>query len=76
MQLRQGAALNNFDQRLPAAESALAQSVLKDPYLFDFLGLGEDAQERDIEDGLVLHPYAREASGFSPGLRARTPHAS
>lgn len=55
LQLRQGAALNNFDQRLPAAESAMAQAALKDPYLFDFLGLGEDAQERDIEDGLVRH---------------------
>ncbi|WP_348984564.1 PDDEXK nuclease domain-containing protein [Aggregatibacter actinomycetemcomitans] len=35
--------------------SALAQETLKDPYLFDFLSLGEDAQEREIENALVQH---------------------
>lgn len=50
---RQGAAITNFVARLPAAESALAQEALKDPYLFDFLGLGNDAQEREIEEGLI-----------------------
>ena len=29
--------------------------MLKDPYLFDFLGLGEEAQEREIEQALVHH---------------------
>jgi hypothetical protein len=33
----------------------LAQQVLKDPYNFDFLGLGEEASERDVEQTLVLH---------------------
>ena len=33
----------------------MAQETLKDPYLFDFLGLGNEAQERDFEDGLVQH---------------------
>ncbi|MNR10985.1 hypothetical protein D3C85_1272610 [compost metagenome] len=33
----------------------MAQETLKDPYLFDFLGLGHDAQERDIEAGLIRH---------------------
>jgi len=28
---------------------------LKDPYLFDFLGLGEEALERDIENALMRH---------------------
>lgn len=55
LQQRQGAAVTNFVARLPAAESALAHETLKDPYLFDFLGLGEDAHERDIEDGLIRH---------------------
>ncbi|NMX57923.1 PDDEXK nuclease domain-containing protein [Pseudomonas sp. WS 5146] len=55
LQQRQGAAVTNFAARLPAAESALAHETLKDPYLFDFLGLGEDAHERDIEDGLIRH---------------------
>ncbi|WP_028455576.1 PDDEXK nuclease domain-containing protein [Chitinilyticum litopenaei] len=52
---RQGAAVSNFVARLPAGESALAQETLKDPYLFDFLGLGNEAHERDIEEGLVRH---------------------
>ena len=52
---RQGAAVTNFVARLPADDSALAQAALKDPYLFDFLGLGNDAHERDIEDGLIQH---------------------
>lgn len=52
---RQGAALTNFEARLPAPQSTLAQDTLKDPYLFDFLGLGNEAQEREIEAGLVKH---------------------
>ncbi|MDO9622864.1 MAG: PDDEXK nuclease domain-containing protein [Pseudomonas sp.] len=52
---RQGSAVNNFAARLPVSESALARETLKDPYLFDFLGLGNDAQEREIEDGLIRH---------------------
>jgi predicted nuclease of restriction endonuclease-like (RecB) superfamily len=52
---RQGAAVSNFELRLPAPDSALAQETLKDPYLFDFLGLADDAHERDIEDALIRH---------------------
>lgn len=52
---RQGAAVTNFDARLPTPDSALAAETLKDPYLFDFLGLGDDAHERDIENGLIRH---------------------
>ncbi|WP_386688519.1 YhcG family protein [Lonepinella sp. MS14437] len=52
---RQGKAVTNFNKRLPDTYANLAQESLKDPYLFDFLGLGEDAQERDIEDALVRH---------------------
>lgn len=55
LQQRQGSAVTNFVTRLPAADSALAQETLKDPYLFDFLGLGHDAQEREIEEGLIRH---------------------
>jgi predicted nuclease of restriction endonuclease-like (RecB) superfamily len=53
--LRPGKALTNFERRLPAAQAGLAEAVLKDPYHFDFLGLGEEAHERDIERGLVQH---------------------
>ena len=52
---RQGAAVTNFEARLPSPQSALARETLKDPYLFDFLGLGDEAHEREIESGLVRH---------------------
>ncbi len=55
LRLRQGSAVSNFAARLPAEVSALAQETLKDPYLFDFLGLGDDAHERDIENALIQH---------------------
>ena len=52
---RQGAAISNFARQLPPPASALAQETLKDPYLFDFLGLADDAHERDIENALIRH---------------------
>ncbi len=52
---RQGAAVTNFASLLPASQSALAQETLKDPYLFDFLGLADDAHEREIENALIRH---------------------
>ena len=50
---RQGKAITNFQTTLPPPQSDLAQQLLKDPYNFDFLTLATDAQERDIERGLV-----------------------
>lgn len=55
---RQGKALTNFDRTLPAPQSELAQQILKDPYNFDFLTLGSDAQERELERGLLEHVRA------------------
>lgn len=52
---RTGAALTNFQTRLPKPHSDLARESLKDPYRLDFLGLGEDAQERVVEAALVQH---------------------
>lgn len=52
---RQGQAITNFDARLTAPHSRLAHETLKDPYLFDFLGLGVEAQEREIETALMRH---------------------
>lgn len=52
---RQGKAVTHFAARLPAPTSALAQETLKVPYLFDFLSLGEGAQEREMENALVQH---------------------
>jgi predicted nuclease of restriction endonuclease-like (RecB) superfamily len=52
---RSGAAITNFDARLPKPQSDLARESLKDPYRFDFLGIGQEASERDIETALVQH---------------------
>jgi predicted nuclease of restriction endonuclease-like (RecB) superfamily len=52
---RQGKALTNFQRVLPAPQSDLAQGSLKDPYLFDFLSLGAEAHERDLERALLSH---------------------
>jgi predicted nuclease of restriction endonuclease-like (RecB) superfamily len=52
---RQGNAVTNFDQRLPAPQSDLERESLKDPYRFDFLGLTTEAHEREIETALVYH---------------------
>jgi predicted nuclease of restriction endonuclease-like (RecB) superfamily len=55
LHLRSGNAVTNFEQRLPAPDSELARQTLKDPYLFDFLGVSEEALERDIEGAMVRH---------------------
>ena len=52
---RQGAAITNFAERLPSPHADIAIQILKDPYHFDFLGLGEEAHERDIENALIRH---------------------
>jgi len=52
---RQGGAITNFERTLPAQQSDLAQQLIKDPYALDFLMLGEEIQERDLERGLVAH---------------------
>ncbi len=52
---RQGNAVTNFKDKLPSPQSDLAQNTLKNPYLFDFLSLGKNAHEREVEKGLVAH---------------------
>jgi predicted nuclease of restriction endonuclease-like (RecB) superfamily len=52
---RQGKAVTNFNTTLPAPQSDLAQQLIKDPYNFDFLTLTTEAQERDLERGLLEH---------------------
>ena len=52
---RQGKAITNFKATLPAPQSDLAQQLIKDPYNFDFLTLTSEAQERDLEKGLLEH---------------------
>jgi predicted nuclease of restriction endonuclease-like (RecB) superfamily len=52
---RSGTAVTNFAASLPKPQSDLARESLKDPYRFDFLGLTDEAQEREIENALVKH---------------------
>jgi len=52
---RSGQAVSNFPMTLPKPQSDLARESLKDPYRFDFLGLTDEAQEREIEAALVKH---------------------
>lgn len=40
---------SNFRANLPPLQSDLAEQALKDPYVFDFLTVGKDAHEREIE---------------------------
>lgn len=45
--------IDNFTERLPAPQSDLARETLKDPYVFDFLSVGDEAHERELETALV-----------------------
>jgi predicted nuclease of restriction endonuclease-like (RecB) superfamily/cell fate (sporulation/competence/biofilm development) regulator YmcA (YheA/YmcA/DUF963 family) len=55
LHLRQGNAITNFENTLPKAQSDLARETLKNPYLFDFLGLTDEIQERELEKALIQH---------------------
>jgi predicted nuclease of restriction endonuclease-like (RecB) superfamily len=55
LQQRTGKAVTTFGERLPAPDSELAQQTLKDPYLFDFLGVSNEAHEREIETAMTRH---------------------
>jgi predicted nuclease of restriction endonuclease-like (RecB) superfamily len=45
----------NFKEKLELPTSALAEEILKDPYKFHFLTIGEDAHEKEIHKGLLNH---------------------
>ena len=65
---RHGKAITNFQKHLPLPQSQLAHDILKDPYNFDFLELGEGHLERDVEQGLLDHveKFMRElGQGFA-----------
>ncbi|MHB1529930.1 MAG: alpha/beta fold hydrolase [Acidiferrobacteraceae bacterium] len=52
---RQGAALTNFNKTLPAAQADIAQQLIKDPCILNFMTLDADAKEHDLENALVDH---------------------
>jgi predicted nuclease of restriction endonuclease-like (RecB) superfamily len=55
LHLREGKGLTNFEETLPSPQSDLAQQISKNPYIFGFLGLDEQATEREVEHGLMAH---------------------
>ena len=50
---REGKALTNFAFTLPKPQSDLAQQTLKNPYIFDFLSMRKDYDEREFETALI-----------------------
>ena len=50
---RQGKAITNFSETLPAIQGELAQQLTKDPYNFDFLTLSERYNEKELKDALM-----------------------
>lgn len=52
---RHGSAITNFSKTLPAPQSELAQQLIKDPYILDFMTLAVNAKERELENGLIDH---------------------
>jgi predicted nuclease of restriction endonuclease-like (RecB) superfamily len=48
-----GQSITNFNSTLPSLQSKLAIETLKNPYNFDFLGLENDALEREIENAMM-----------------------
>ena len=76
---RQGAAVTNFDMRLPEPHAQLAKDTLKDPYIFDFLtldkpiGISEYELTRALPDNLksVLPTIEEIEAELSAGLREK-----
>jgi len=56
----------NFDVTLPADMQAKARTVVKDEYTFDFLELGDDFSERQLENALVarVDDFLKEMGGI------------
>ena len=52
---REGKSISNFTASLPKPQSDLARQTLKDPYIFDFLTMSKDYDERELGKSLVEH---------------------
>jgi len=50
---RTGKAITNFTATLPAPHSDLANAAVKDPYVFDFLCISDEASERELHRSLL-----------------------
>ena len=52
---RVGCGSNNFKATLPDPQSDLALESIKDPYVFEFLGMQDNLKERELEGALIEH---------------------
>jgi len=52
---QKGKAHNNFDITLPRPQSDLAIELIKNQYNLEFLGLGEEITERDLENAILTN---------------------
>ncbi|MGI6395308.1 MAG: PDDEXK nuclease domain-containing protein [bacterium] len=52
---REGKAITNFQFTLPAPQSELAIQTLKDPYIFDFMTIRQQHDEKELENALINH---------------------
>lgn len=52
---RQGKAITNFSNTLPALQGELAQQITKDPYTFDFLSIREKYEGEELKDALIAN---------------------
>jgi len=65
---RQGKALTNFEYTLPDITSDLAKEITKDPYVFDFIEIREEYNEKELKDALIknIENYLLElGTGFA-----------
>lgn len=44
---------NNFALTLDSTQSELVKQTIKDPYIFDFLTIGKNAKEKDLQNALM-----------------------
>lgn len=61
-------AITNFDERLPAPGSDLARQLLEAPYRFDFLDLGQEADERELQRDGALATCTLTTADRPPGM--------
>ncbi len=50
---KQNVIISNFKKELFTRQSKLVTEIVKDPYIFDFIELEEDAKEKDLEKALI-----------------------
>jgi predicted nuclease of restriction endonuclease-like (RecB) superfamily len=65
----------NFLSRLPSPQSQIAQDMIKNPYNFDFLGLHDEAHEREIEHASIQH-ITKFMLELGKGVRHEVVHKS